>query len=171
MPRQPNMTHDEFAAWFWTNMSRSTTLPGMDSPCWEWAGGRFAHGYGQVSVGRGSFTTHRLAWTLANGSPPAPGVCVCHRCDNRLCCNPRHLWLGTTQDNTADKMAKRRHRVVRGEEHGRAKLSAAAVAEIRALKARGAMPQRAIADMFGVSKALVSLIVNNKVWTATTEAI
>lgn len=106
--------------------------------CWPWLGSRISTGvgYGQVGAGGGdgkNLTVHRVAWELVNGPIPEGtgyhGTCVCHRCDNPVCANPAHLFLGTTADNMADRNAKGRQ--ARGERSGRAKLNAEQVAEIR----------------------------------------
>ena len=77
--------------------------------CLEWTGYTRAFGYGQLMVDGKCVGTHRVAWTLANGPIP-DGICVLHRCDNPPCCEPAHLFLGTAADNTADMIAKGRHR-------------------------------------------------------------
>ncbi len=82
--------------------------------CWPWTASVDPRGYGYAPKGLGEKTTHRAAWRLANG--PAGGLLVCHRCDNPPCCNPSHLFLGTTQENTADRDAK--GRTARGPEQG-----------------------------------------------------
>lgn len=76
---------------------------GLDS-CWVWTGPKYPRGYG--CCGRGY--AHRVAYERAVGTIPE-GQFVCHRCDNRLCCNPAHLFLGTARDNTQDMIAKGRH--------------------------------------------------------------
>lgn len=72
--------------------------------CVEWAGLRFRDGYGRV----GSKQAHRVAWEQTYGPIPE-GLFVLHRCDNRPCVNPEHLFLGTNTDNMQDMVAKGRH--------------------------------------------------------------
>lgn len=164
MARARNMTSDAFATWFWSMVNRDgPTQPHMDTPCWEWTGGRFRPGYGQVHRDGRPHHAHRLAYELVHGAP-ATDACVCHRCDHRLCVRPDHLWLGTNAENTADKMQKGRHRVSRGEQHPMAKLGPDDVAAIRRLRAEGATG-RSVAARFNVSPATVSLINNNRIWT------
>lgn len=80
-----------------------------DDSCWNWTASTGSHGYGTLSVNGSPKTTHRIAWELANGPIPN-GMHVLHRCDNRLCCNPTHLFLGTNLDNIHDRMAKGRRK-------------------------------------------------------------
>lgn len=75
--------------------------------CWNWTGGCNDRGYGTFANGHGHQLAHRYAYEISSGSIP-DGVFVLHRCDNRRCVNPSHLWLGTAQDNTADMIAKGR---------------------------------------------------------------
>ena len=84
-----------------------------DSGCWEWRGGRFRGGYGSVSHGNRTLIASRAAWVVWRGDIPN-GLHVLHTCDNRLCINPEHLWLGTNEDNVRDKMEKGRWRVGNG---------------------------------------------------------
>lgn len=71
--------------------------------CWNWAGGKAGNGYGCVGAGDGSayVLTHRAAWMLTNGPIP-DGMWVLHTCDNRLCVNPDHLYLGDRSQNMKD---------------------------------------------------------------------
>ncbi len=137
------------------------------SECWLFTGARVCRGYGKFTVYSGDPTVaprqmpaHRYAWEKEHGSIP-DGMCVLHRCDNPPCVNPSHLFLGTRAENSADMVAKGRQ--ARGERHWNAKLTEDDVAEIRRRVASGER-QRTLARAFGVSNALVCLIVNGRKW-------
>lgn len=75
--------------------------------CIVYEGSRDASGYGVVYRDKRSHRAHRIAWEDANGPIP-DGLLVCHKCDNRPCINVEHLFLGTIQDNNADRHRKGR---------------------------------------------------------------
>jgi hypothetical protein len=127
------------------------------SGCWEWTGTISAVGYGQIKEHYRTRHAHRVSWELHNG-PIAAGLCVCHRCDNRKCVNPAHLFLGTTRENTHDAVAKGRHTF--GERHNKAKLTWALVDEIRA----STEDARIIAKRIGVAFSTVYRVRNGSLW-------
>ena len=108
---------------------------------------------------------HRVAYMLAYGEVD-DSLCVCHSCDNPSCCNPRHLWQGTRSDNMQDMVRKGRLKptIRYGEESPAAKLTSEQVLEIRARHAAGGVIGATLADEYGVSRSLISLILRRKRW-------
>lgn len=138
--------------------ARCDRSQGPDS-CWIWKG-RVSRRYGVISIGDHPVRAHRAAWLLTRGEIPARLV-VCHRCDQPLCCNPDHLWLGTVLDNNRDCRAKGRHS--HGDRHPDAKLSEDQVMEIRRLMLTDT-PRRQIAERFGTSIHNVYRIAGGYSW-------
>jgi hypothetical protein len=132
--------------------------------CWEWSRGKDKWGYGQFKIGFKQHKSHRVAYFLHHGRI-SNTKCICHKCDNPACCNPRHLWEGTDADNVFDRDAKNRRIAARGEKHGRRKLTDIAVKKIRDLCALGNMKQSVIGSIFGVSQAVISGIHLRKIWS------
>lgn len=75
--------------------------------CWEWFKSKFSNGYGSMRLDGRRAMPHRVIYELTYGSIPNK-LCVLHSCDNRTCCNPDHLWLGTQADNMHDMKKKGR---------------------------------------------------------------
>jgi hypothetical protein len=129
--------------------------------CWLWSGRRNNHGYGQLRFRNKQWVASRFAWLIFKGPIPA-GMCVLHRCDVPACVNPDHLFLGSHADNMRDMKKKGRGRDATGEANSRAKLKEADVRAIRVLKGQVSYAQ--IAEKFGVSSGMVSMIVNRQNW-------
>lgn len=142
---------------FWAKVDKR----GPDE-CWNWTS-CILHGYGWFTTGHGRARgAHRIAWELAVGPIP-DGLFVCHRCDNRACVNPGHLFLGTNADNMRDMREKGRRKGrggKKGTAHCMAKLTDSQVLEIRGSDGT----QAAVAAAYGVSQALVHLIRHRKIW-------
>ncbi len=149
----------DLATRFWAKVARK----GSDD-CWEWTASRTWQGYGIFRNPAGA-TAHRLAWTLENGPIP-DGMCVCHRCDNPPCQNPAHLFIGTVADNNRDRHAKGRTVALghQGEDHWKSKLTADDVLAIRVAFQQRHRSGKELAKMYGVTKPMISLIVNLKNW-------
>lgn len=130
--------------------------------CWEWRAGR-SSGYGVVRIGGRKVYAHRAMYELVFGPLP-DDACVLHKCDNPPCIRPDHLFDGSRDDNMQDMIAKgrARHPGQKGTEHPQAKLTDADVLTIRA--ATG-VTQRELAERYGVTQTLISMIRRGKIWT------
>lgn len=127
--------------------------------CWNWTAGLLSSGYGKFSVRNRAVGAHRVSWELANGPIPK-GMWVLHRCDNRMCVNPDHLFLGTSSDNIRDMDAKGRRVILTGEAHHRSKLKAEQVREIRSSQE----PITNLANRYGVNWITVYDAKIGKTW-------
>ncbi len=147
----------DFERRFWLKVERGN----QPHSCWLWRGRKLPSGYGRLHVkGRDAYA-HRIAYEIVNGSIPK-GLVICHKCDEHLCVNPDHLFLGTHADNVADKVAKRRHCF--GTKHWLAKLTDKDVTEIREAYLKGGVSQQALAERYNVSRSRISPIVRGKQW-------
>lgn len=119
------------------------------STCWEWSGYVAKHGYGTIYNGAPMYA-HRLSWEIHNGKI-TQDIQVLHKCDNRSCVNPKHLFLGSQCNNMQDCYQKERH--------PQAKVSYEDAEKIHELYARG-YSQTKLGRMFGVSQAAIWYILN-----------
>lgn len=159
---------------FWSKVDKSAGPDG----CWLWTAG-LGGGYGSFWVDGHNVRANRFAYEVTNGPIP-DGLHVCHDCpdgDNPRCVNPKHLWLGTSEENSRDRHEKGRdasgdrsgavtkpERVPRGSRNGCAKLTETQVVGIRRRFA-GGETQTELARAFGVSQSAIWLIVREKKWT------
>jgi hypothetical protein len=136
--------------------------------CWLWvAGTRGSTGYGSMKVDGKVVDAHRISYSLFVGEIPA-GMLVCHTCDNKLCVNPEHLFLGTPQDNVLDAVTKGRAHldsliIQRKEGHWSAKITQEIADTIRQLYADGTT-QKELAIKYSLSDSSVGSIVRNETW-------
>lgn len=147
-----------------------------DNGCWNWTGA-IANKYGyMLCEGKIRRATH-VSLKLVGIEVPR-GMCACHKCDNPSCVNPEHLFVGTYSENMNDAKAKGRlgqqrypdkyksgtPPVMKGEENPSSKLTKDQVLEIREKYSVGAK-QIPLAQEYGVTQALVSLIIRRKLWS------
>lgn len=134
----------------------------VESGCHEWQAGLDSKGYGQIWAYGKIRRAHRVAYMLYKGEIPQ-GLGVCHKCDNPLCVNPDHLFLGAQKENYADMARKGRAVLSRGDSHYCAKLNSVAVAIIREAISKG-LQIKGIASYFRVSSATITKIKQNRSW-------
>ncbi len=119
-PEEGGMTRDEER--FWSKVA-------IGDGCWEWTAGLDSYGYGKFKVARRTVIASRYSFLLAGGRARRKRGEICHRCDNRKCVRPSHLFYGTKRVNMQDASAKRR--LAMGERHRCAKLDADRVVVVR----------------------------------------
>jgi hypothetical protein len=118
--------------------------PEPNSGCWIWTAYTNKAGYGQFRYEGKQELAHRVSWFIKNGRTDK---CVLHRCDNRPCVNPDHLFEGTQQDNIRDCVNKGRHGWVTGEDDPNAKLTWDLVRAIR----KDPRPGKIVTKDYGIS--------------------
>lgn len=137
------------------------TCPEPNTGCLLWTGATaaaFSRGaYGTMKVAGKKKGAHRVAWELDRGLIP-DGMSVLHRCDQPMCTNVDHLFLGTHAANMADMSTKGRS--MRGTDHVLAKLTPAKVLAIRA----SGESSRKLAKTFGVTYSTVEQVRYGKTW-------
>lgn len=146
--------------------------------CWRWCGETDNKGYGRMKVKRKWLLAPRIAYYERwNDSEALSKFFVCHHCDNPICVNPYHLFLGTSGDNTRDAMVK--GRMARGDKNGArlypeklkrgsdvaiAKLGEADVRRIRAIYSTGESSYKKLAYQYGVVKQCIAAIIKRQTW-------
>lgn len=134
--------------------------PGKPDACWPWTGPIHHNGYGVITDDNlRQVQAHRVAYEHARGPIPK-GLNVCHTCDNRPCCNPAHLFVGSDGDNMRDRDQKGRQ--AKGKAIPQAKLTEAEVRDIRFLYPK--MSQQALANKYGVNQTIISDVVRRRTW-------
>lgn len=151
---------------FWSKVDVSA-----HDKCWDWQAGLDSRGYGNFrdpKRGKGQ-RAHRIAYELVNNvTLPSDSMehCILHICDNRKCCNPSHLKLGSHAENMADMKAKGRRKNINSfERNGRAKLTLEQVKAIRG-DVRGKI---LLSREYNVSPAQIQRIRAGKQWLMQAE--
>lgn len=132
--------------------------------CWEWTGSISHLGYGVIYNGKYSsnLIASRVSWQINFGDPGE--LCVCHKCDNRKCVRPDHLFLGTISDNNKDRSAKGRNPNQNGSRNAMAILTETDVLAIRQRHATCKVTHKVLAAEFEVSPKTVGQIIRRERW-------
>lgn len=145
---------------FWEKVSIKDT-----DDCWEWQA-NIIYGYGMFTLNKKQVRAHQWSWKYFYGEIPE-GLCVLHTCDNRICVNPNHLFLGTHKDNAVDRQNKGRTKIphIFGENHKLAKLNDDLVRQIRFLRTQN-MSYVEIANAIGsiVDYRTVGKVISGRSW-------
>ena len=149
-----------FADRFW-----SRAEPEPNSGCFLWMGVWSVYGYGVIRSGQGKKLrrAHRIAWELSFGSIPT-GLCVLHKCDNRVCVNPAHLFLGTKADNCRDMWGKKRGVSLCGEGRTNSRLTEDVVAAIRREYIPRSVTYTMLGTKYGVDRMTVYDVIKRRTW-------
>jgi hypothetical protein len=178
-------TAEDWKPRFWSYVCKS-------DGCWTWTGSVSHQGYARFVINGHEYRASRLMWELHYGSAPSDKLLACHKCDNPVCVNPDHLFLGTQLDNMRDKVSKNRQavgdnhgsktkpwrcprgdrhgsktkpdRVAKGERNGGAKLTPDNVRSIRDEYAAGGTTSRELGRKHGVSKTAILRIIRGTHW-------
>lgn len=133
-----------------------------DTGCWEWLGAISGkNGYGVITINGKAKSAHRVSYEISVGKIEK-GLMVLHKCNNRICINPEHLYLGTHNDNMRD-MAHTQ--AVKGENNAMARLSESDVKEIKKLIKERTMFYRDIAEKYGVKRQTIKDIALGRTWS------
>jgi hypothetical protein len=147
---------------FWSKVERDDENA---DKCWEWTACLNKGGYGEFGVGnKKKMRAHRFSFQLHHNRLIQDNMCVCHKCDNRKCVNPNHLFEGTNQDNITDRDNKGRGNQQKGENHGLSKLNEIQVLEIRAKYKNGGTTQTQLGLEYGVHNVTISEIIRREIW-------
>lgn len=137
------------------------------SECWNWVGTKSRGGYGRLKVMGHTIAAHRFSLMVAIGRCINSHEFACHTCDNPVCVNPKHLYVGNHKTNTADMVARNRsvkwEGKRRGQENPRAKLNIEDIHKIRFM--HFVVPIRKIASQFSINKSTVCDIIYKRSWT------
>lgn len=144
---------------FW----KKVAITANDDLCWEWQASCVQDGYGHFTRNNKTVVAHRFAWSYPDYIIP-DGIKICHSCDNPKCCNPKHLFLGSNQDNMDDMKRKGRSPNVKGEKNPRAILTFEIVSEIRQRFSTEKIRKINLAREYNISNSQIHRILSNEHW-------
>lgn len=130
--------------------------------CWEFTGCLDSKGYGLLTINNISHKAHRISYQEFVGEIPNC-LFVLHKCDNRKCVNPEHLFVGTHIENMQDMVNKGRSQRRSGSKHHNAKLTESDIPEIRKRLANGDVPAK-IAEKYSVHSTVITKINRKELW-------
>ena len=130
--------------------------------CIVFNGCRNHDGYGRINKDGKLVFIHREVWVESNGDIPE-GMCICHKCDNPSCLNIEHLFIGTHDDNMADKREKGRCAKLKGSSNGASKLNEDQVIDIKR-RLKDGQSKASIGRLYGVTDSNIRLIAQGKKW-------
>jgi hypothetical protein len=137
------------------DMIRFDKYVDTEGECYLWTGAVTGSGYGLFSIQGIAFSAHRIAYEVYHG-PISSGVHILHTCNNKLCVRDEHLYAGTEQDNSRDRVSTGNH--------GTQKLSVGQVQLIKSLLLRKLVSQKILVQLFGISNQTVSSIHTKATW-------
>jgi len=133
-------------------------LPVTESGCWLWLGNIDKDSYGVFWFEGKKYRAHRRLYELTTGNEIDKQMLACHKCDNPMCVNPSHIFIGTCKANLVDARDKGRHFV--GSKNGRSKLSEDEALFILTC----GLSTSFLMDNFNVSKATINMIKRGRTW-------
>lgn len=157
----PVLTIDEEIR-FWSYVIRR----GPDD-CWDFIGRiNSKSGHCRFDIRYSSFLVHRIAYKITHPIENISGILVCHDCDNPKCCNPNHLFKGTSKDNVRDSVIKGRHISITllGQARPNSRLTELQIIEIRNRYSIGTETYSSLATIFKVDQSTIGNIVNRRQW-------
>lgn len=137
-------------------------------PCWPWLGSLSRQGYGIARVRKKQTSAHRVAFAISGGKLSKEKPFVLHKCDNKRCCNPSHLYAGNNSDNQFDRSRRNHSSFQIGSEHPGAKLTEDDVREIMDLWRRRVMTLKSLSARYGTRREHIWRIVSGRSWIHVT---
>lgn len=141
---------------------RNKIIKGDDvNDCWGWLGAKGVNNYSIFKIKYERYRASRVSYFLEYGIDPE-NLDVCHTCDNPICINPKHLFLGTRLDNMKDASLK--NRMCKGGDNIKSKLKESDIPKIKEIYSKGGISQLKLSKQFSVSQAIIARVISSKLW-------